>query len=74
MALTEEYEMALIVSARSVTGEKLEGISYTLTMPNGEVKSGTLDATQTIRVEGIRDPGECKIELKPDEEMEPVEE
>lgn len=57
----------------SETGESLEGTSYTVTLPGGKVESGTLDATQTIKVEGIRDPGEAKIELNVDEEFDALE-
>jgi len=42
----------------------VEGTEYTVTLPNGSKKTGKVDATKKIRVEGITDPGQCKIELK----------
>lgn len=55
------------ITVRSETGESLEGVSYVVTLPNGQQQRGTFDATQTIRVEGIRDPGEAQIEFTPPE-------
>lgn len=48
---------------RGGPGESVDGWSYTLTLPGGEQRQGTLDETGKIRVEGIRDPGEVKIEV-----------
>ena len=61
------------IRVRSETGDSLDGVSYVVTLPNGEQQRGTLDEAQTIRVEGIRDPGEAKIELNPPEELNALE-
>lgn len=68
-----EGETFVEVTARSETGESLEGVSYTVTLPSGEQKKGTLDETQKIRIEGVRDVGECKIELDPPEGLNALE-
>jgi phage protein D len=41
----------------------VEGTKYTVTLPNGQTKEGTVDATRRIRVEGVNDPGQCRIQL-----------
>jgi phage protein D len=56
----------------SETGESLAGCSYTVTLPDGTTQQGTLDDTQVIRVENIRDPGDAKIDLTPPEGLEGV--
>lgn len=61
------------IQVKSETGESLAGVSYTVTLPDGSTQQGTLDESQTIRVENLRDPGEAKIEFQPPEGLEPVE-
>lgn len=60
------------IRVASQSGESLEGVSYTVTLPDGSTQQGTLDETQTIRVENLRDPGDAKIEFQPPEGLEPV--
>ena len=60
------------VRCTSDTGESLEGVSYKLTMPNGDIKQGTLGADQTIKIEGIRDPGEVSIEVNQPDDLDAV--
>lgn len=60
------------IQVKSETGESLEGLSYTVTLPDGSTQQGTLDETQTIRIEGLRDPGDAKIEFQPPEGLDPV--
>ncbi len=60
------------IEVKSETGESLEGLSYTVTLPDGSTQQGTLDATQKIRIENLRDPGDAKIEFQPPEDLEPV--
>jgi phage protein D len=57
---------------RSMSGEDVAGWSYTATLPNGEVRTGVLDDSGKIRLEGIRDPGEAKIELGSPPELDPL--
>jgi uncharacterized protein len=57
---------------RSETGESLEGVGYTITFEGGKTEKGTLGADQVIKVEGIKDPGECKIELNQPDDLNPV--
>ncbi|MCO5171802.1 MAG: hypothetical protein M9894_36330 [Planctomycetes bacterium] len=56
----------------SDTGESLEGVSYTVTLPDGSQQTGTFDETQTIRVEGLQNPGDAQIEFQPPEGLDPV--
>lgn len=58
------------IKVMSETGEKLAGTSYTLTKPDGSTQQGKLDDTCLIRVEGLTNPGDVKIELQPPDEME----
>jgi uncharacterized protein len=60
------------IKVYSESGDSLSGLSYKVTLPNGTVQTGTLDDTQVIRVENIRDAGDAKIEFTPPEDMEPV--
>ncbi|MGE0710772.1 MAG: phage late control D family protein [Planctomycetota bacterium] len=55
---------------RSVSGEDVAGWGYTVTLPNGETRKGKVDASGRIRLEGIRDPGEAKIELEVPEDLD----
>lgn len=57
----------------SETGESLEGTSYKVTLPGGRIEQGTLGADQTIKIEGVRDPGEAQIEINQPDEMNPLE-
>jgi hypothetical protein len=41
-------------------GTPMRGEPFTVTLPNGQEVSGTLDATGAVRIEGI-DPGTCKV-------------
>lgn len=40
-----------------------EGTPYKVTLPDGRVLTGKLDSTKTIRLNGIKNAGDCKIEL-----------
>ncbi len=60
------------INVVSETGESLAGVSYTVTLPDGSTQQGTLDETQKIRVENLRDPGDAKIEFQPPEGLDPV--
>lgn len=62
-----EKENFVEIKITSEAGMSLEGISYTVTLPNGETQQGTLDASGLIKVEGIRDPGDAKISFDPPE-------
>ncbi len=39
------------------------GTPYTVTLPDGRVMNGQLDESKVIRVNGVKNKGECKIEL-----------
>jgi len=54
----------------SETGESLEGTSWKVTLPNGSVQQGTLGADQTIRIDGVLDPGDCHVELNTPDDMQ----
>lgn len=69
---TSEQPTWVEIKVVSESGESLAGLSYTVTLPNGTQQQGTLDDTQTIRVENIRDPGDAKISFEPPEDHEPV--
>lgn len=43
------------------------GTPYKVTLPDGRQITGKLDESKTIRVEGIKNPGDCKIELTLDD-------
>jgi Bacteriophage probable baseplate hub protein len=66
----EEHWLEITVSDDS--GGSLKDVEYTLTMPDGTTKTGKLDEKQKIRVEGIKDPADAKIKLKPPEEVQPL--
>jgi uncharacterized protein len=40
-----------------------EGTPYKVSLPDGRVLTGKLDATKTIRLKDIKNPGDCQIEL-----------
>ncbi|HBP17346.1 MAG TPA: hypothetical protein DEA08_06095 [Planctomycetes bacterium] len=67
-----EQEHFVEFDVRSTTGEDVTGWSYTVTLPNGETKQGTLDASGVVRVEGVRDPGEVKIEINQPDDIDPL--
>lgn len=48
---------------RAAPGESVEGWGYTVTLPGGEQRKGTIDETGKIRVEGVRDPGEVTVDI-----------
>lgn len=52
------------IRVTSDTGEAVEGTSYTLTLPGGEQRTGTLDASGVIRIEGLQNAGDAKIEFQ----------
>jgi uncharacterized protein len=56
----------------SDTGASLAGVSYTVTLPDGQTQTGTLDEEQKIRVENLQNPGDAKIEFQPPEGQESV--
>lgn len=56
----------------SETGESLEGTSWKVTLPGGKIEQGTLGPDQTIRLEGVRNPGDCKIELGVPDDLQPL--
>lgn len=56
----------------SDTGESLAGVSYTVTLPDGSQQTGTFDESQTIRIEGLQNPGDAQIEFQPPEGLDPV--
>lgn len=41
-------------------GDPVAGQAYSISLPNGQVTTGTLDSKGLARVEGI-DPGSCKV-------------
>lgn len=58
---------------RPTSGESVDGWNYTVTLPGGKQESGTLDETGVIRIEGIRDPDDVKIEIThPDDQNPPA--
>jgi uncharacterized protein len=68
-----EREHFVEIKITSETGEKLTGLNYTVTLASGETRQGTLDDSHVIRIEGITDPGEAKIEFQPPEGMKVLE-
>lgn len=60
-----EKEHYVEIRVTSDTGEAVEGTSYTVTLPSGEVRQGTLDSTGVIRIDGIQEAGDAKIEFQP---------
>ncbi len=60
------------ITVRADGGVSLEGVSYEVEVPGQPTQSGTFDSTQTIRVEGINEPGQAKITFKPPEDLEAV--
>jgi hypothetical protein len=48
-----------------VDGAEVEGTAYKITLPDGTVKEGRVDETGRIRVDGIMNPGDVKIEVRP---------
>jgi hypothetical protein len=42
-------------------GAPVPGEKYSITLPDGSVSSGTLDANGKARVDGIADDGDCQI-------------
>ena len=49
-------------------GKDLTGTKWTATTADGTVHQGTLDASQKILIEGVRDAGDVKVQLSPPDE------
>ena len=50
----------LAIELADEAGNPMAGEPFTVTLPNGQQVSGTLDPRGTVRLEGI-DPGVCKV-------------
>lgn len=61
----EEEQTETFVELKVVSdGADYAGTPYKITLPDGSVQQGELDETGVVRVEGIRDSGDVKVELE----------
>jgi len=68
-AITDEHQVEVqLVNAR---GEPQGGVRFELTLPSGEVKTGTSAADGYIRISGLQQVGEAKLVLPELDEPEP---
>jgi hypothetical protein len=67
--ITDEHQVE--VQLVNVRGEPQGGVRFELTLPSGEVKTGTSAADGYIRISGLQQVGEAKLVLPEFDEPEP---
>jgi hypothetical protein len=67
--ITDEHQVE--VQLVNVRGEPQGGVRFELTLPSGEVKTGTSAADGYIRISGLQQVGEAKLVLPEFDELEP---
>jgi len=67
--ITDEHQVE--IQLVNVRGEPQGGVRFVLTLPSGEVKTGTSAADGYIRISGLQQVGEAKLVLPDLDEPEP---
>jgi len=60
------------IVVHSDTGQDLTGMPYKVTLPDGTVQRGAFDSSGKIRIDGVKDAGDAKVEVEPPEGARPV--